>query len=54
VAAKYILGVLAVAFLAAALMPLSRGGGIARPQSTIWLLVAVIFGVVSAWLFSRG
>jgi hypothetical protein len=54
VAAKYILAVLAVAFLAAALMRLSRGGGISQPQTKTWLLVAVIFTGVSAWLFSRG
>jgi hypothetical protein len=54
VAAKYILGVVAVAFLAAALMRLSRGGGMGHPQTRTWLLVAVIFAAVSAWLFSRG
>ena len=31
--AKYILGVLAVAFLAAALERMSRGGGITHPQT---------------------
>ena len=51
--AKYILGTLAVVFLAAALMRLSRGGGISHPQTKTWLLIAVIFAVVSAWLFSR-
>jgi hypothetical protein len=51
-AAKYILGGLAVAFLAAALMRLSRGGGISHPQTKTWLLISVIFGIVSAWLFS--
>jgi hypothetical protein len=54
VAAKYILAVLALAFLAAALMRLSRGGGISHPQTKTWLLIAVIFAVVSAWLFSQG
>jgi hypothetical protein len=53
VAAKYILAGLAVVFLAAALLRLSRDGGISHPQTRTWLLVAVIFGVVSAWLFSR-
>ena len=51
-AAKYILAVLAVAFLAAALVRLSRGGGIAHPQTKTWLLISVIFGAVSSWLFS--
>jgi hypothetical protein len=54
VAAKYILAVLAAAFLAAALMRSSRGGGISHPQTKTWLLIGVIFAAVSAWLFSRG
>jgi uncharacterized membrane protein YdcZ (DUF606 family) len=54
VAAKYILGVLAVLFLAAALMQRARGGRNAHPQTRTWLLVGGIFGVVSAWLFARG
>jgi hypothetical protein len=52
-AAKYILAVLAVTFLVAALIRLSRGGGISHPQTKTWLLVGVIFAVVSAWLFVR-
>ena len=52
-AAKYILAVLSVAFLVAALMRVSRGGGISHPQTKTWLLISVIFGAVSAWLFSR-
>jgi hypothetical protein len=51
-AARYILAVLAVAFLAAALVRLARGGGISHPQTKTWLLVSVIFGAVSAWLFT--
>jgi hypothetical protein len=51
VAAKYILAGLAVVFLVAALMRLSRGGGVSHPQTTTWLLVAVIFAAVSAWLW---
>jgi hypothetical protein len=54
VPAKFILAVLAVAFLAAALLRLSRGGGISHPQTKTWLLIAVIFGVVSGWLWWRG
>ena len=53
-AAKYILAVLAAAFLAAALLRLSRGGGISHPQTKTWLLIAVIFASVSTWLFSQG
>ena len=52
-AAKYILALLALAFLVAALMRLSRGGAVSHPQTKTWLLIAVIFGVVSAWLFSQ-
>jgi hypothetical protein len=48
--AKYIFAVLAVAFLAAGIFR----GGRARVQSRTWLLVGVIFGVVSGWLWSRG
>jgi hypothetical protein len=54
VPAKFILAVLAVAFLAAALLRLSRGGGISHPQTKTWLLIAVTFGVVSGWLWWRG
>jgi len=53
VAAKYILAGVAVVFLVAALMRLSRGGGIRHPQTKTWLLISAIFGIVSAWLFSR-
>jgi len=49
VAANYILAALAVAFLAAALMRLSRGGGISHPQTKTWLLIG-IFATVSACL----
>ena len=52
-AANYILAALAVVFLVAALMRVSRGGGIAHPQTRTWLLISVIFAAVSAWLFSR-
>jgi EamA domain-containing membrane protein RarD len=48
-AAKYILAVLAVVFLAAAAIRGFRG-----PQARTWLLVAAIFTAVSLWLFSKG
>ena len=51
--AKYILGAPPVVLLAAALMRLSRGGGISHPQTKTWLIVSVIFAAVGAWLFSR-
>ena len=51
--AKYILGVLALAFLAAAAAKLVRNGGALTPQSRTWMLVGAIFGIVSLWLFTR-
>jgi hypothetical protein len=54
VTAKYILAVLAVAFFAGAFMRMSRADGTAHPQTKTWLLVGVIFAVVSGWLFARG
>jgi len=54
VAAKYILAVLSVVFLALAISRLARGGGASHPQTRTWLIIGIIFGVVSAWLFSRG
>jgi hypothetical protein len=54
VAAKYILAALSVLFLILAFTQMARGGGAAHPQSRTWLLVGIIFGIVSAWLFSRG
>jgi DMSO reductase anchor subunit len=45
---KYILAALAVAFLLAAV---TRGPG--TPQGRIWLWIAIIFGIVSSWLFVK-
>ena len=53
-AAKYILAALSVVFLTLAITRMARGGGAAHPQSRTWLLIGVIFGVVSAWLFYQG
>ena len=47
--AKYILLILAVAFLLAAL---TRGPR--TIQGRTWLLIAAIFGIVSTWLFAKG
>ena len=49
-AAKYILAGLAAVFVVMALMR----GGPSHPQSRTWLLIGVIFGAVSAWLFYQG
>ena len=51
-AAKYILAALSVLFLFLAIS--GRAGGRPRPQTRTWLLVGIIFGVASAWLFSQG
>jgi hypothetical protein len=54
-AAKYILAALATVFLGAALRRmLRRGGGVSHPQTRTWLIIAIIFGAISAWLFSQG
>jgi uncharacterized membrane protein HdeD (DUF308 family) len=53
VAAKYILAVLACAFLIAGGLRLGSDGGRQHPQSRTWLLIGGIFGIVSAWLFFR-
>lgn len=50
-AARYILAVLAAVFLAAALWRLSRDGFKLAPASRTWLMVALIFSAVSAWLW---
>jgi DMSO reductase anchor subunit len=46
--AKYILLVLSIAFLIAAV---ARGPR--TPQGRTWLFIAVIFGIVSTWLFAK-
>jgi DMSO reductase anchor subunit len=53
-ATKYILAVLSIAFFAAGGRRLIQDAGRLHPQSRTWLLIAVIFGVVSSWLFVRG
>jgi hypothetical protein len=51
VATKYVLAVLACAFFIAGAAALARGGVRRRLQSRTWLLIGVIFGLASAWLF---
>lgn len=51
-AAKYILGGLAVAFLMAGAIRAGRVG-VGHPQVRTWLLIGGIFAMVSAWLFLR-
>jgi hypothetical protein len=50
-AAKYVLSMLAVVFFIAGTARLVRDGGRPHPQSRTWLLIAAIFGAVSAWLW---
>jgi len=47
--AKYILLLLAIVFLFASI---TRGPR--TPQGRTWLLIAIIFGIVSSWLLVRG
>lgn len=49
--ARTILAILALLFLVAATWRLVRDGGHMQPASRTWLLVASIFGAVSAWLW---
>jgi uncharacterized membrane protein HdeD (DUF308 family) len=53
-AAKYILAALAVLFIVAGLARIARHGAAAHPQSRTWLLIGIVFGIVSAWLFFQG
>ena len=50
-ATKYILAALSVVFLILAVSRISRTDAASAPQSRTWLLIAAIFGAVSAWLF---
>lgn len=50
-ATKYILAALSVVFLGLAFVRLARNDGRPHPQSRTWMLIGLIFGVVSAWLF---
>jgi hypothetical protein len=53
VEAKYILAVVSLAFLTAGGGRLVRNRGALSAQCRTWLLVGVIFGLVSLWLFTR-
>ena len=52
-AAKYILAALAIVFLIPAFTR-DAGHGRMNPRGRTWLLIAVLFGLVSAWLFYQG
>ncbi|MET3497975.1 hypothetical protein [Variovorax boronicumulans] len=49
-AAKYILAALAAAFLVAAALRCARGRTLRDPAVRTWLLIALIFTAVAAWL----
>jgi hypothetical protein len=51
--AKYILAGLAALFLAAAAVRITGSRGWSHPQVRTFLLIGVLFSVVSAWLFSQ-
>lgn len=48
--ASYILAVLAVAFLISAAVRWARSAKRIDPATRTWLLIALIFGAVAAWL----
>ena len=49
-AAKYILAALAIAFLMAAGLRYAKGRAAPEPATRTWLLIALIFTAVAAWL----
>ncbi|MFM9926156.1 hypothetical protein VLK31_24430 [Variovorax sp. H27-G14] len=48
--AKYILAALAVAFLMAAAFRQTKGRTLRDPATRTWLLIALVFTTVAAWL----
>jgi hypothetical protein len=53
-AAKYILAALSALFLALAGWRMVGGAAASHPQARTWLIIGVIFALVSVWLFYRG
>jgi hypothetical protein len=51
--AGYILGGVALVFLIISLERM-RETGAAHPQVRVWLLIAAVLGIISAWLFAVG
>lgn len=51
--ARHILATLALVFTVLALARIARNGRAGYVQARAWLLVAVIFGAVSAWLYLK-
>jgi hypothetical protein len=52
--AKYILSVVGAAFLVLALARIAKEGGRIGAASRTWLIVAIVFAMVSVWLFVGG
>jgi hypothetical protein len=52
--AKYILATVAFVLAVAAFAQGGRRGVLRHPQTRTWILVALILGLVSGWLFARG
>lgn len=50
-AAKYILAMLAVVFWVLVIGRMARDGGRVGPAVRAWLIIAVVFSAVSAWLW---
>jgi hypothetical protein len=48
--AVYILGGLSLIFLAVAVRRMMQDGRVSHPQTRTWLIVGVVFGLVSLWL----
>ncbi|MHB8474552.1 MAG: hypothetical protein ACYDC8_17225 [Gammaproteobacteria bacterium] len=53
-AAKYILIIVGAIFLLLALGRIVRDRGHVGPASRTWLLIALVFGAVSLWLWTGG
>ena len=51
---KYILAGVSAVFLVLAQVRIAKDGGRIGPASRAWLIVAIVFAVVSAWLFTGG
>jgi hypothetical protein len=51
-AVKYILAVAALASLVFAVVRIARDDGKFGPASRTWLIIALIFGAVSLWLWT--
>lgn len=52
--AKYVLSLLSLVFLVAALWRIGREGFKLGPATRTWFVVAAVFGAVSGWLWYAG